>query len=167
MDRRGRGGKGRGKSRGGPKSRGTKPSHRGRGGHFRKNDNRNNEDHYTVVETSYSVYEDHGRSDLDDDSLAFENRKRTLDLCNRELPSEAKFSKCPYSKEVFDCISEMIASLTIEQQMSYDFLVPVEPIVMEDKNNITEAQTKENKEAPEEQKKPDEDLNDWLDNLLG
>lgn len=94
--------------------------------------------------------------------------KATLDACTRQLPDPpSSYNETTYSKEQIEEMSKILSTLTIDEQINAEFLVPVESIETQISTDIVETPLKpEPKPEPPKQEKP-KDLNAWLDGLLG
>lgn len=165
-DNRGRGGRGRGK-RGGKGSRGSRArgsSHsRGRGGFYPKK--RGNSHNQNLDSNEWRFKNEYDESSID--SL----RRETIENCSRQLIQSNAFSESrDFTNEEVQKIDEIISKLSIEEQINYDFIVPMpslDTISTEKKQNVINDKELEKNDEHKEPEKKQEDLNDWLDNLIG
>lgn len=166
-ENRGRGGRGRGgKSRGG---RGGKPrgrvQTRGRGGRFYPK-SRGNSRNQNLDSNEWRF-----KDQEDENPLNF-LRRETIENCSRALiQSNALSEYKDYTDEQVQKMEELISKLSIEEQINYDFIVPMPPLdnsSVETKDNKDESKDEDkNEEQENKATEKQENLNDWLDNLLG
>lgn len=156
---RGRGGKNRGGRGGKPRGR---PQSRGRGGHFYPK-KRGNSRNQNLDSNDWRFNEQFDENTTD--SL----RRETIENCSRTLiQSNALDENKEYTDEQIERIERLISELSIEDQTNYEFIVPMPPLDNSsgEKNEEKDAPIKKEENEGENPEKQ-ENLNDWLDNLLG
>lgn len=110
-------------------------------------------------------------SDSDDD-FQMECRKATIYACSRPLPIIDLKEESEFTADQESQFAEIIAKLSPEEQTNYDFLVPVEPIeslIARISGQTPTSAPEPPKQAGPPQQNPQQtqDLNSWLENLLG
>jgi hypothetical protein len=94
-------------------------------------------------------------------------RRSTAAACSRPLPSVPSPPDSPFSDEDAAAFAQILAGLSLDDQVSLDFIVEVPPL----ERRISQPQPAQPAPAAERKaeppkKKPEEDLNSWLDDLL-
>ncbi|OHS94832.1 hypothetical protein TRFO_38975 [Tritrichomonas foetus] len=160
---RGRGGKDKYKTQGG-KGRGGK-ARGGRGGFRGKY--RGNSRNQKLESNEWRFEED------DTESSTKILRESTLENCTRNLPSPIAPPSSQFSFEIIMQISQILSNLSLEEQMEFDFLVPMPPLDNVD-DSIPKADSGKEGEKPPtaaatggETKRHGSNLDDWLNDLLG
>jgi hypothetical protein len=111
-------------------------------------------------------------SDSADGSLAL--RRATGAACSRPLPSVPSPPDSPFSDEDAAAFAQILAGLSLDDQVSLDFLVDVAPLERRISQPDPARPVRAAKPQPptaaraasHAKKEPDKDLNSWLDDLL-
>ena len=111
-------------------------------------------------------------SSSDSDDFQMECRKATIYACSRPLPIIDLKEESEFTADQESQFAEIIAKLSPDEQTNYDFLVPVEPIesliARISGPTPTPAPEPPKQSEPTKQNPPQtQDLNSWLDKLLG
>lgn len=150
--------KNRGRGRGRGKARGGKSDFRGRGGYRGRGNSRATKN----LESNEWRFED---NDQNEEIMVL--RKATIDACSKQLPMPQKLPDISIPEEQILRISKIIATLSLEDQINHNFLVPLPPLASDLPKN--QSKPEDGTKTPcstESEMKPEENLESWLDNLL-
>jgi hypothetical protein len=96
-------------------------------------------------------------------------RRATLDSCYKQLPAQIERPDSPFTDEEVESLTEILSQLTLEEQISQQFLVDIPPL---EKKKLSSpgppqaAAPQSPPPTPAPVKNPATDLDAWLDGLL-